>query len=77
MSNSAGQPQWPMDDEGTDEVGDLFMLLGKFLEEPPVLLRLQCHAVQSLQMDINTEMNLRAEMNLRDWTAGGCVGCMF
>ena len=56
MSNSAGHPQWPMDDEVTDEVGDLFLLLRKFLEEPPVLLRSQCHAVRSPQMDINAEM---------------------
>ena len=55
-----------MDDEGTYEVVDLFLLLRKFLEEPPVLLRLQWHAVRSQQMNINAEMNLRDRRQLRD-----------
>ena len=63
-----------MDDEGIEEVGGLFLLLRKFLQEPPVLLRLQCHAVQSQHMDINAGMNLRVEMNLRDETMRGTAG---
>ena len=59
MSNLASQPQWPMDHESTNEVGDLYLLLWKFLEEPPVLLRLQCHAIQRQQKDINAEMDIR------------------
>ena len=77
MSKSAGQPQWPMDDECTDEVGDLFSLRRRFVEELPVLLRPHCHAVRSPQIDINVEMNLKAEMNLMDWTASGRVRWMF
>ena len=77
MSNLASHPSWPMDDNGMNEVGDLFLLIRRFSEEPLVLLRLQCHAVQSPQIDINAEMNLRADMNLRDWTAGEGTRCMF
>ena len=66
MSNSARQLQWPMDDEGTYEVVDLFLLLRKFLEEPPVLLRLQCRAFRSQQMDINTEI----QSEIRDGLEG-------
>ena len=60
MSNLICQPQWPMDDEGTDKVGDLFLLLRKSFEEPPVLLRLQCHAIRSHQMDINAEIQSKS-----------------
>ena len=74
MANLASQPQWPMDDEGRNELGNLILLLRRFLEEPPVLLRLQCHAVQRQQKDITDEMNLRAEMKLRGCTMCGTAG---
>ena len=74
MPNSASHPQWPMDDEGEDEVGNLFLLLRKFLKEPPVLLRLQCHVVQIQQMDVNAEIILGTKMNLRYHTMNGTAG---
>ena len=74
MSNLASQPRWPMDDAGTDEVGSLVLRLRKFLEELPVLLRSQCHAVRSQQMDINAAINLSTEMNLREHTMRGTAG---
>ena len=59
-----------MNDEVTDEVGDLFPLFIKFSEEPPFLLRLQCHAVQRQQKDINAEMNL-GDCTMRGTACGG------
>ena len=68
MSNLASQLQWHMDNEGADEVGHLFLLLRKCLEELSCLLRFQCHALQRHHKDTNTEMNLR------DCTMRGTAG---
>ena len=65
-----------MDDEGTNELDNLFLLLGKFSEEPLGLLRPQCRATKRQQKDIDAEMNLRAEMDLRECTMRGTACCV-
>ena len=59
-----------MDDEGNNELGNQSLILRKFSEEAPCLLRLQCHAMRWQQMDMHAKTNLRAAMNLRD-----CIIC--